>query len=339
MLIGALVQLAAWNTGTNLLYIVSGGVLSFLAAAYLLTRRSLNGLAIRGEAPAAVHRSDMFGVHLRLDNSRRLLPLVSLRISCPELTDSESTYITSIPANTAGLVRLKGRFPRRGVHTLPPVLIETSFPLGLFRRRLTCRYGREVVVYPRVKAVRSAALEQMHGIGDTPRLKRGDGDEFFSLRDYIPGDDPRKIVWRVSARVGHLVVRELEPSTSHNIVIGLDTRFADQLENFVDLFEDAVDLTASLAISFLKGNYAVAVATPEASVPLGEGNAHSIAVLDMLARISPTSASASEDDWLLQKTEVRGAGYLCVSPDPRRWGRRLGGTGLPVVDPREVIRA
>lgn len=44
------------------------------------------------------------------------------------------------------------------------------------------------------------------GAGDEP--SPGTGDEFFGLREYAPGDSPRRIAWKPSARTGTLVIRQ-----------------------------------------------------------------------------------------------------------------------------------
>jgi uncharacterized protein (DUF58 family) len=66
---------------------------------------------------------------------------------------------------------------------------------------------------------------------------------FSSLREYVPGDDPRQIHWRTTARTGHLIVREhidtMEPTTT----VVLDTR-TDVLTPAA--FEDAIELAASV---------------------------------------------------------------------------------------------
>ena len=49
------------------------------------------------------------------------------------------------------------------------------------------------------------------------------GLEFYGMRDYQPGDDLRRIVWRASARMGKLMVREAEQGITDHITIILDT--------------------------------------------------------------------------------------------------------------------
>src|SRR5204862_2682314 len=43
------------------------------------------------------------------------------------------------------------------------------------------------------------------------RLRRpGSGSELLDLRDYRPGDPPKRIAWKASARKGKLITREFE---------------------------------------------------------------------------------------------------------------------------------
>lgn len=339
IVVGALVQLAAWNTGTNLLYIVSAGVLSFLVVSFLFSGDSLHRLVVSRETPRAVHRGEPFAVTLRVENRSRLFPAASLRFDGICVAEDASAYLEKVPAKRTALIRVSDRIPRRGVYPFPPLSVSSAFPLGLVRRRMVFPAEAEIVVYPRVLSLRPGALEETHGTGDMPRVNQEDGDEFFSLRDYIPGDDVRKIAWRVSARLRHLVVRELEPDMARNVFVAFDTRGRQEAEDFEEQFEDAVDLAASLAVSFLNRHYSVAVVTPEASTPLGEGAAHRYAILDLLARVSPASPAMHGDEWMSGRERVRRAGYILVSPDSSRWGRPAGPHGVRVLDPREVIRA
>ena len=52
---------------------------------------------------------------------------------------------------------------------------------------------------------------------------RGGGSEFESLRDYVLGDEYRKMDWNATARRGKLITRQYEAERSQNILICLDT--------------------------------------------------------------------------------------------------------------------
>ena len=54
-------------------------------------------------------------------------------------------------------------------------------------------------------------------------LIRGQGTEFDSLRDYVPGDDVRAIDWRATARRQAMVVRTWRPERDRHLLVVLDT--------------------------------------------------------------------------------------------------------------------
>lgn len=70
----------------------------------------------------------------------------------------------------------------------------------------------------------------------------GDAEEFFSLRDYRPGDSLRRVHWRSWARTGEAVVKEYQEEYFVRYGLLLDT-FA--LPGQTQIFEDAVVLAAS----------------------------------------------------------------------------------------------
>ena len=52
--------------------------------------------------------------------------------------------------------------------------------------------------------------------------RKGQSTEFMQHRQYMPGDDLRRLDWRVFARSDRLVTREYEEYTNLDVVIGLD---------------------------------------------------------------------------------------------------------------------
>ena len=338
LLIYALVQVAAFNSGENLLYLVSGVIMAFLFVSAIVTWLTTRKLAISREAPESVHRDETFWELLRIENRKRVLPAASLQIHSASGVQGSRIYAELIAPRRAAAMRLLECMPKRGVQPLPPLKLDCAFPFGLFSRELRIVDRSEIVVYPKVTPIKRAVLEQLDGMGTTPRVNRGEGDEFFSLRDYVPGDDPRRIAWKVSARRRQLVVRELEPNTSRSIMIVLDTRLPGLPESESE-FEDGVDLAASLAVSFLTYQYNVGLATPEGTVPMGIGNTHRTRILDALARVTAAAPNAYPDTWYGQERFVYGAANLYLSADPAQWGRATAHPKTRVLNPREIVYA
>lgn len=336
----ALTLTAAWNTGANLLYLVLGGLGSFIVISFVLSSWNFKRLTISRTAPAAVHRGDPFPVTIRIENHKRLVPTVSVRAERSQGAGDTAAYFIKIPPHRAGLIRVSETLARRGVYTLPPLDIVSGFPCGLVERRRALTDSLEIVVYPRVTAIRAGALEQLSGTRHVPRLIIGDGTDFFSMRDYVPGDDLRHIAWRVSARRGTLTVKEMSRETSRNMTFVLDTFWAADTPEFDAHFEDTIDLVASLAATLLNHQYTISILTPDASLKGDEGKGHVVKALEMLARIMPTTSDEHRDfKWFTPGGDSYETTFVFVSPDPAKWGRTGPTPGTRVINPGEAVRA
>ncbi|MFD8786743.1 DUF58 domain-containing protein [Kitasatospora sp. NPDC059599] len=115
---------------------------------------------------------------------------------------------------------------RRGDHHAHRVTVRSFGPLGL-----AARQGSHLVPWT-VRALppfasrkhlpsRLARLRELDG--RTSVLTRGQGTEFDSLREYLPGDDVRSIDWRASARRTTVAVRTWRPERDRHILVVLDT--------------------------------------------------------------------------------------------------------------------
>jgi uncharacterized protein (DUF58 family) len=134
--------------------------------------------------------------------------------------------------------------PRRGRITLGPLTVARQDPLGLFRweRRLTT--DDVLWVHPRVHPLRPLPVGVVLDYEGRSDLHARLGTVTFSaLREYVPGDDPRQIHWRSTARLGTLVVREHVDTTEPTTTVVLDTN-SRVFEP--DSFEEAVEVAASV---------------------------------------------------------------------------------------------
>ena len=356
-----LVLLAAANTGENLLYVVFAGIFSLQVLSAVLARVNAAGLGVARSGPRAVHRGELCPITVSIKNARRWWAPMSIRVERvpggnpprgllgakkPDwmMPGDSLGYVFRIPPRRTAVLRVDERMERRGVRPLPPMVMVSTFPFGFSEVRIPIIDKHEVLVYPRVRPVRLGRIEHNAGTGVTPRHELSEGDEFHSLREYVPGDDLRKIAWRLSARFGHYVVKELEVQTSRHVVLVFDTTF-DVPEGEDERFEAAVELTASLAVNLLDREYVVSVQTPRGILQEGEGRAHAIQILDMLARIEPTPPVSASTTLA---GAVSGFGFaqvperataVFISPDPARWGMAAPSGGTRIVDPREVLIA
>lgn len=178
----------------------------------------------------------------------------------------------------------------RGVYTIGPLEAIVGDPFGLCRRRHRVLDAVELVVHPRVELVvdRITAREWEDPVIRPPRsLPWPTGSEFYGIRDYAPGDDPRRIVWSAVARTGELVVREAEHGITDRIAVVIDTCLDNyRTGRFSPAFEAAVTAAASVAISHLHAGFSVSVdGCHDQVVTRTRGEHRRLEILDALTRL------------------------------------------------------
>ncbi|NUK55528.1 DUF58 domain-containing protein [Streptomyces lunaelactis] len=165
-----------------------------------------------------------------------------------------SRHKLTVPAGERRRLTTVLRPTRRGDRQAERVTIRSYGPLGLVARQGNHSVPWTVRVLPPFTSrkhlpSRLARLRELDG--RTSVLIRGQGTEFDSLRDYVPGDDPRSIDWRAPARQTTVAVRTWRPERDRHILVVLDTgrTSAGRVGNVprLDASMDAALLLAALA--------------------------------------------------------------------------------------------
>ena len=283
------VGFAAMNTGNNLLYLLLGSMLGFIVVSGWLSEQAISGLRFERHLPRAVTVGQPMRLGYHVRNLKKRLP--SLAVEITEAGLPESAFLAHVAAGGTSEARSTNSFVRRGIYPLGTVTFSTSFPFGMFLKQRDIQIPGEVVVWPRSdRPVRAPSP----GGGRVPRLgisargASGTTGEYRSLRAYRPGDDPRDIHWRSSARLREPVIREYERDGAETRWICLDTRAEP-----TDAAEVAVEVTASLAARAIVEGRPVALVAGDIVLDPGDGPGQLERVLDVLARIDfvPTNAA------------------------------------------------
>ncbi|MFF8946460.1 DUF58 domain-containing protein [Streptomyces sp. NPDC014864] len=171
-------------------------------------------------------------VTLTVDNPSRRPLRAELRdawppSSWPPGTDTEaSRHRLTVPPGERRRVTTHLRPTRRGDRQADRVTIRSYGPLRLFSRQGTHKVPWTVRVLPPFTSRKHlpAKLARLRELdGRTSLLTRGEGTEFDSLREYVPGDDTRSIDWRATARQSSVAVRTWRPERDRHILLVLDT--------------------------------------------------------------------------------------------------------------------
>ncbi len=246
--------MAATNTMTGWLYVLSAIGLVLAAIAAILPVKSLQALSVEHLPLAPVTVGDELVIELRIHNKslqaqtmfqvyEHLPPTLTLGKIDPlpiERVSAQGTYLAKIRCLTN----------RRGVYRWDRVELRSGQPLGLF----WCRRGRrapvQVWVYPQHLRLAQCPVVDNFASPDSidpsesmQRAQLSTHGTTRSLRPYRMGDPLRLIHWRSSARYGEFRVRELEAVHTAPVV----TICLNAAAPWTELpFEQAVVAAASL---------------------------------------------------------------------------------------------
>ena len=251
-----LLLLVALFAPPPLMRIFAAGLLAIrgLAFGYLLIVRTGVSVA-RGEPLVHANRFAPFTCTLTVRN-RTPLPIHFLTVA-----DRIGSFSARRPAQfVAGLgpweertfsYELVGR--ERGEFHLGPVDLVGTDPFGFFPWRTQAPSYQQVIVYPDIFAL---DLHHKRGLpsGSLKVLNRlyEDVTRYRSLREYQPGDEPRRINWKASARMGALFSMEYVPSIYFPVLVLLNLTTDDYpLAQRAHLVERAIETAASLVFYFV----------------------------------------------------------------------------------------
>lgn len=220
-----MVGLAAANQQINLLFLVFGVLLGGLLVSGVVSTLTLTGLRVYRRLPPSAMAGQSVAIRYEVANRKRWLSSYSLHIRehrgpapCSEAYLPAATASSSI--SQPGVLRCD----RRGIYRFQAVSAYTRFPFSLFVHFARFREPAELVVYPtlgRLMHDAAALIGRSSGTASQPQAHSGGQEEFYGLREYRLGDNPRWIHWRRSARVGTLLVREMSPLAPRRLVLVL----------------------------------------------------------------------------------------------------------------------
>jgi uncharacterized protein (DUF58 family) len=291
------VGFAALNTGNNLLYLLLGAMLGFITVSGWLSEQAIRGLTVERLLPRAVTVGQELRTVYRVANTKTRLP--SLAVELVEVGLPGRAFLAHVGAGETAETRSLNSFVRRGTYPLHTLTLATAFPFGLFLKERDVELPGEMIVWPRTDRNVQMPLpgaDRVPRSGAVARGTPGYRGDYRSLRVYRPGDDPRDIHWRSSARLREPVMREYERDGARTRWICLDLRCEPGPEA-----EVAVEVAAAVAARAASEGVPFALAAGDALVGPGEGTGQLERVLDVLARVdfdpdAPTSEPPLELD-------------------------------------------
>ncbi|MBA4028602.1 MAG: hypothetical protein C0475_05630 [Planctomyces sp.] len=333
-----LVAIGAFISQNNLLFWLFAMALAMLVVSGVISGPMMTGLRVERLAVAPVRAGEPLVVRYVMRNTNRWIPTFALRVAeepaparggpaerASPLAHQLQAMVSYVGAQGVVSFEARSGTTQRGAVRLSTLWVTTTFPFGIIKKSLRYTMPAAAVVRPVPgPALRSEAL------GFSPRpsaepaagMANARGDDFYSVREYAPGDSPRLISWRASARAQDLRVRQYAQSGLGRVLVvlwlgGGAARPAD--------VEWAVSCAAGLVERAARRGVPVGLAIPSAGIVRAPGARAGVAAacLDALATVLPPEPGAGPGQ--------RGA----TAPAWRLLGAGRGDTAV-VVTPGEL---
>ena len=151
-------------------------------------------------------------------------------------------------------VKYKLRPTERGVYSFGYIRVFATSPIGLVQRRFTLGQPCDVKVYPSYLMLTQYELlaisNNLTEMGIKKIRKVGNNTEFEQIKDYVSGDDFRRINWRATARTSRLMINVYQDERSQQVFNVIDKGRVMQ-QAFRDMTYLDYAINASLVLSYI----------------------------------------------------------------------------------------
>ena len=271
-------------------------------------------------------------VRLEIVN-RSFLPISYFTITdaTDELFAEKHVFLVNLAPYERKRISFEARGDRRGRYWVGPLRLKGTDPFGIFPWTKRIESTLEAIVYP---TIHSVALNNRRGLPsgsiNTSNKMYEDVTRFRSLREYVPGDDIKRINWKASAKTNKIYTMEFDATLYFSALIVLDFSrddFPARLRN--QMIERAAEVAASLTfyfadlkqeIGFVTSGAISAGSHEEASSPVvvtaRAGYEHAQEILEVIAKLESVEGRADFSSLLFRSdgTVAMGSKVLVITP-------------------------
>lgn len=220
------------------LFTGSGGFLA-LSLPLIIYLATLSILYEQGESEIRLNRSvsdsriqadGEVSIEITVENKgpgKILLEVVDPLPAYVLMTEGSNRALMSLDAGESKTFTYTLKCPVRGRYSLNTLRLKLMDPgqLGMAERTVEIKSEFSVVAKTEsTKGIKIAPRKTRNWVGMIKSRRVGIGTEFFSIREYVSGDEMRKINWKASARYDTLLTNEYESDCSGDLTLILDAR-------------------------------------------------------------------------------------------------------------------
>ena len=248
----------------NLILLIAGLAAGPMVGSFWSSATMLRRLRIARRVPAYAFSGEPLQVDYTLENDRPRVAALALILSDQMVPVDRSIsggtglyprgFFPRVPGRSRARVRWEAMAPRRGRYRFRSFDLVTRSPFGLLERRVLGGEPATITIYPAVGHLTRRWQHIHREASETRRGSRHDRSlqqqEYHGLRDYRPGDSPRWVHWRTSARIGKLMVKEFEQQHEQDLALLIDPWLPAQRASAVqrEAVEQAIRFAATVCL-------------------------------------------------------------------------------------------
>lgn len=289
------IGLAAIDADNNILLLLFGICVGAIVLSVFSGWRSLRRVSVARAAPEMAVAGQPLELRYTITNHRGWVGIRALRmteiVAPGSLVTTPELFIPRLSAQASVTVTIPTAALRRGRIALHAVRLSTGFPFEIIRKVITHPIQDEIIVFPSLGRMlgelnTGRETRDLASVGSSMARTRGD-DEFFGIREYRHGDNPRRIHWRRSAASGQLMIREMARTRDPQLWCVVDTRVDSTDAEHLERFELTVSAAATVICDALERGLRVGLISngdPFLVLPPGGGRHRRSRLLRELAR-------------------------------------------------------
>lgn len=213
---------------TNIVLVADVLLLVTALADHLISRLLPEGLTLKREIDGRLAIGEISTVFLRIENTSDRRLHLRLKDEVPaniEVLDPRETEIPLAAQQTAEF-SYRVRPNARGKYEFGRTAVRHLSRLGLVWCQAELADPMTAKAYPNMRRAREMELKALGARSflaiQRRSLRRGEGREFESMRDYVRGDELRHISWTATARRNRLTTRQYQIERDQTVMIALD---------------------------------------------------------------------------------------------------------------------
>jgi uncharacterized protein (DUF58 family) len=258
-------------------------LIGFCVAALFIAMHNLMGLEIKPQALEPVFAGAPLRLGIIIQSKRKIRYALVFRVA------GNDQHVSSLLADQAHRLNFACPTRKRGEMKIPPLMVSSLFPLGLYRVQIQMDWGLKGLVYPQPLAIDYTDAVADQESPSTTATNLGDSDEFSGLKSYQPGDPLSRLYWKALARKQGLMTKEFAGTAAPAEIFRYQRIGVQGVEN-------KLAALCFLVVEAHRHNKPFGIELPDQHLPAESGQNHLARCLAALALFTPRRSVPDEHE-------------------------------------------